>query len=77
MTDAVRVVSIEPKKRETLFILYDGRAYPGANTSEASVCCTARTLKEARRDKLTMFPDAFIYEYDVNGNELINERFVE
>lgn len=62
--------------RERLYVLYDGRAR-GGNTDDASVCCTARSLKEARLDKRTMFPHAVIYEYDVRGDQLVNERFVE
>lgn len=65
-----------PKKLGTLFILYDARAF-GGDTDEAAVLCTARSLKEARRDRRTMFPGAAIYQYDTQGDQLVNERFVE
>lgn len=61
---------------EKLFIIYDERAmFEG--TDEASVYCTASTLKEARRDVRTMFPRGVIYEYDRVDGQLINEHFIE
>ena len=66
-----------------LFIIYDERAMLG-ETDEAAVLCTAKSLKEARRDVREMFPRGVIYRYDIqpkpNGNpvpELINETFIE
>jgi hypothetical protein len=61
--------------RKKRWILYDARAH-GGNTEEAQVHCTASSLKEAKRDKREMFPDAAIYEYDVQGDELVNETYV-
>lgn len=60
-----------------LYILYDGRAASG-DTDDAIVYTTARSLREARRDKREMFPDAVIFEYEVGTDgALINGRLVE
>lgn len=59
---------------DKVFVIYDERAMLGS-TDEASVCCTARSLKEAKRDVRTMFPRGVIYSYDVQGEELVNEQF--
>lgn len=62
---------------EHLFVIYDERAML-ESTDEASVLCTADSLKEARRDVRTMFPRGVIYRYDVQGDrELVNETFIE
>lgn len=62
-----------------MFVLYDERAR-GGNTDEALVLCCAQSMKEARRDKRTMFPNAVIVEYDVvpskapgQNDQLVNE----
>ncbi len=60
---------------ETLFILYDERA-EGGDTEGAAVLCTARSLKEARRDAKD-YGRCAIYAYDISGKELTNERFIE
>lgn len=59
-----------------LFIIYDERAML-EGTDEACVLCCANSLKEARRDVREMFPRGVIYEYDTQGQELVNERYVE
>lgn len=63
------------KEQEKLYVIYDERAMLG-DTDDAQVLCTAHSLKEAKRDCRTMFPRGVIYEYDVHGKELVNERFV-
>lgn len=64
----------EGRPMEHLFIIYDERAM-GGNTDDAAVLCTAKSLKEARSDVRTMFPRGVIYQYDVRGDQLVNERF--
>lgn len=73
-----------PSRPEQLFIIYDERAMPDLEgPDDAVVLCTARSLREARRDVRRMFPRGVIYQYDVrksaNGerDELVNEMFVE
>ncbi len=61
---------------EKLFIIYDERAVLG-ETDDAAVLCTAKSLKEARQDVRTMFPRGAIFSYDVQGEELVNEEFIE
>lgn len=57
-----------------MFVIYDERAFLDG-TDEASVLCTARSLKEAKRDVREMFPRGVIYSYDMKGDELVNEQF--
>lgn len=57
-----------------LYILYDSRAASGS-TDAAVVYCTARSLKEAKRDKREMFPDAVIYSYDATEKLLKDRRY--
>lgn len=66
--------SSTPTTLRVLYVLYDGRAED--DTDDASVYCCARSLKEAKRDKREMFPDACIWAYDEDGDQLINERRV-
>jgi hypothetical protein len=66
---------------QKLYVIYDERAML-EGTDEASVCCTASTLKEAQRDCRTMFPRGVIYRYDVReeegfASELVNETYIE
>jgi hypothetical protein len=61
---------------ETMFLIYDGRA-KGGDTENALVVVTAKTLKEARREAPKHGADCAIYEYDVVGDQLLNERFIE
>lgn len=57
-----------------LFILYDEWAML-EGTDEATVLCTANSLKEAKRDVRTMFPNAVIFSYANDGNQLVDEQF--
>lgn len=62
-----------------MFIVYDGRAISG-DTDDAAVLVADDTLREARKDARMFardYGEVAIYEYDVNGTELVNERFVE
>ena len=59
-----------------LFIIYDERALL-EGPDEASVLCTARSLREARRDVRTMVPRGVIYRYDDVHHQLVNETFIE
>lgn len=58
-----------------MFILYDGRAFVG-NTEDASILDTAETEEEAIEAGKEAWEDfdAIWYEYDVKGEELINEK---
>ncbi len=64
-----------PTATRHLFVIYDERAML-EGTDDAAVLCTAHSLKEAQRDCRTMFPRGVIYQYDVQGNELVNEQFI-
>lgn len=55
--------------------MYDARAM-SMNTDDAQVLCTAGTLEQARKG-VAMFGEAAIFEYDIQGDELINERLVD
>ena len=58
------------------YLLYDDRAVT-EGTDDLNVLTVSSTLHEARRDARDFgFPCA-IFEYDVRGDELINEQFVE
>lgn len=59
-----------------LFLIYDERAML-EGTHRAVVLCTAKTLAEARHDVQTMFERGVIYRYDTQGDELVNETFIE
>ena len=65
-----------PAPKLKMWILYDGRAAGGVGTDHAAVLCCADSLIEALHDKRQSFPDAEIYEYDVRGDQLLNERWV-
>ena len=57
-----------------VYIVYDGRAAFG-DTDDATVCCCADSLREARRDVKEDFPDGVIYSYiETPDGELIDER---
>jgi predicted RNase H-like HicB family nuclease len=56
-----------------MYLIYDGRAWN--DPDDATVLDTADTLKEARQ-AVKEWPDACIYEYDVQGSELKNEKQV-
>jgi hypothetical protein len=79
MSDPTATVGEKPKRMEQLFVIYDERAEDGS-TDDASVCDTARSLKEARRVGPT-YGRVAIYCYDVvmvgDKRNLINERFIE
>lgn len=66
--------SASKKQKTVLYVLYDGRAE--TDTDDALVYCCASSLREAKRDKREMFPDACIWVYDEDGDKLINERRV-
>jgi hypothetical protein len=55
-----------------LWVLYDERA--NIDEDDAAVLCTAYSLDEAREDRRTMFPTAVIFEYDLEGDTLVNGR---
>lgn len=59
--------------QEVVYILYDGRANDG-DTDDASVYCTAHSLKEAKRDKSTMFPDAVIYRCFIDADNVCRKE---
>jgi len=58
-----------------MYILYDGRAI-GCGTENASVYCTATSLKEIINDSKN-YGDGAIYSYDVHGESLKNETLVQ
>lgn len=61
-----------------VFLVYDERVMlaPRMCTDDATVLCTARSLKEAERDVDTMFPRGVIFSYDIGPkDELINETY--
>jgi len=55
-----------------MFLLYDGRAWK--NPDDALVLCTADSEEEARRDSQDHPPDSVWYEYQINGDKLINGK---
>lgn len=62
---------------EKTWIIYDERAAYGDET-EATVLCTAHSLKEAIRDCKDFGFPCVVFEYDCkpNSNEIINGRQV-
>lgn len=58
-----------------VFIVYDQRAASG-ETDAAMVMVACDSLREARSYRKT-FPGCVVYEYDLVGDEAINEQFVE
>lgn len=62
------------KKKGKLFILYNGRAKLG-DTQRASICVTAFTEEEARKDgEEPSWHDGIWYEYDCVDIELRNGK---
>lgn len=61
---------------DKMYILYDQNIlWKGEH--DATVLCTAETLAEAIADSKEMFDDsAIIWEYDTDGDNLINGRQV-
>lgn len=57
------------------YIIYDGRANSGF-TFDASILCVADSLEEAKEDLKGYPSDSCIYSYDVEGNQLVNEEFI-
>ncbi len=55
------------------YIIYDGRAIWG-DTDDASVCCCADSLEEAKADVRDMFPDGVVYSYRDQNDWLVDER---
>lgn len=56
-----------------LYILYDSRAV--FDPDDATVYCTASSLKEAKKDRREMFPDAVCYSYDSSEKTLKDRRY--
>jgi hypothetical protein len=56
-----------------IFVLYDGRAKDG-DPDSAEVMGTAHSEQEALKASRTAQHDAVWYEYDVDGNRLLNGK---
>lgn len=64
------------KAQEKWYIVYDERAII-MDTEDASVMVACESLEEARSYRGQFGLRCAIYSYDVDGEDLVNEQFVE
>jgi len=63
-------------KTKRFYIIYDSRAAHGMGTKDATVICTAETLKEAKQNAFFGdFGSVAVYSYSKEGKNLVDEQF--
>jgi len=58
-----------------VYVMYDSNAMGGNDTDNAQVLTIGHSMKEVKRDAWEMKLTGAIYEYDEEGNNLINETW--
>ena len=56
-----------------LWLIYDARAW-GGDTDRATVFSTCETQAEAQKERDEDWPDAVVYGYDIQGDQLVNQK---